>query len=57
MTTTPTSIRAEEARQRLTRDVRRRRGRVDVRRVAAIRPEGAHFAVRPLRAWHHAARD
>ena len=48
MTTTPTKIKAKEQANDTLRDARRCRRRVEVRRVAAIRPEGAHFKLRPL---------
>jgi hypothetical protein len=48
MTTTPTKIKAKEQANDTLRDARRCHRRVEVRRVAAIRPEGAHFKLRPL---------
>ena len=48
MTTTPTKIKAKEQSNDTLRDARRCHRRVEVRRVAAIRLEGAHFKLRPL---------
>jgi hypothetical protein len=47
MTTTVTNIKTQQHTNHLARDARRRRRRIDVRRVAVIRPEGAHFKLRP----------
>jgi hypothetical protein len=52
MTTTPTSIKAQEHTNDSPCDAQRR---VEVRRVAVIRPEGAHFKLRPIRASLEAA--
>jgi hypothetical protein len=38
-----------------TRDAERRRRRVQVRRVAVVRPERAHFKLRPIRGSLRAA--
>jgi hypothetical protein len=50
MTTTLTYIKAQEHTNDLPREAHRRRGHVEVRRVAAIRPEGTHFRLRPVEA-------
>jgi hypothetical protein len=51
MTTTLPYINAQEhTNDRLHEAQRRRRHHVEVRRVAVIRPEGAHFKLRPIRA-------
>jgi hypothetical protein len=50
MTTTLTNIKAQEHCSDLSRDAQRHRRRVEVRRVAVVRPEGAHFKLRPIRA-------
>ena len=55
MTTTPTSIKAQENTNDSPCDAQRRGRRVEVRRVAVIRPEGAHFKLRPIRASLEAA--
>ena len=55
MTTTPTSIKAQEHTNHSPCDAQRRGRRVEVRRVAVIRPEGAHFKLRPIRASLEAA--
>ena len=55
MTTTLTYIKAQEHTNDLPRDAQRRRRRVEVRRVAVIRPERAHFKLRPIRASLEAA--
>ena len=55
MTITLTNIKAQEHTNDLPRDAQRRRRRVEVRRVAVIRPEGAHFKLRPIRASLEAA--
>jgi hypothetical protein len=56
MTTTLTYIKAQEqTNDRLRETQRRRRHHVEVRRVAVIRPEGAHFKLRPIRASLEAA--
>jgi hypothetical protein len=52
MTTTLTKIKAPND---LPHAGRRRRHRVEVRRVAVIRPEGAHFTLRPIRASRQTA--
>jgi hypothetical protein len=49
MTTTLTNTKTEEHTHDLARDAERRRRRVQVRRVAVIRPEQAHFKLRPIR--------
>ena len=56
MTTTLTNIKAQEQTNDILRDAQRRRRRVEVRRVAVIRPEGAHFKLRPLSGSLEAAR-
>jgi hypothetical protein len=55
MTTTLTYINAQEHTNDLLREAQRRRRHVEVRRVAVIRPEGAHFKLRPIRASLEAA--
>ncbi|HEY4828701.1 MAG TPA: hypothetical protein VIH85_18150 [Solirubrobacteraceae bacterium] len=50
MTTTLTNIKAQEHGGDLSRDAQPGRHRVEVRRVAVVRPEGAHFKLRPIRA-------
>jgi hypothetical protein len=55
MTATPTKIKDQDDANDLPRDARRCRHRVEVRRIAAIRPEGAHFKLRPLRGSLQAA--
>jgi hypothetical protein len=55
MTTTLTNTKAQAHANDLTREAQRRRRRVEVRRVAVIRPEGAHFKLRPIRASLQAA--
>jgi hypothetical protein len=55
MTTTLTYTKAQEHTDGLLREAQRRRRHVEVRRVAVIRPEGAHFKLRPLRASLEAA--
>ncbi len=55
MTTTLTNIKAQGHTKDLRRDAQRRRRRVEIRRVAVIRPEGAHFNLRPIRASLEAA--
>ncbi len=49
MTTTLTNIKAQEHTNDVPLDAQRRRRRVEVRRIAVIRPEGAHFKLRPIR--------
>ena len=49
MTTTMTHTKTQEHTHDLARDAERRRRRVQVRRVAVIRPEQAHFKLRPIR--------
>jgi hypothetical protein len=56
MTTPPTNIKAQAHTNDLPRDAQLRRRGVEVRRVAVIRPEGAHFKLRPTRASLHAAK-
>jgi hypothetical protein len=56
MTTTLTSINAQEHTHDLPRDARRDCRRSEVRRVAVVRPEGAHFKLRPIRASLEAAK-
>jgi hypothetical protein len=55
MTTTLTHIKAQEHTNDQLRQAQRHRRHVEVRRVAVIRPEGAHFKLRPLRASLEAA--
>jgi hypothetical protein len=55
MTTTLTNIKTQEHTNGVARDAQRRCRRVEVRRVAVIRPEGAHFRLRPIRASLEAA--
>ena len=55
MTTTLTYIKAQEHTDDLLREAQRHRRHVEVRRVAVIRPDGAHFTLRPLRASLEAA--
>jgi len=55
MTTTLTYIKAQEHTNDLLREAQRRRRHVEVRRVAVIRPDGAHFKLRPIRASLEAA--
>jgi hypothetical protein len=50
MTTTLTYIKAHEHTNDLLREAQRRRRHPEVRRVAVIHPDGAHFKLRPLRA-------
>jgi hypothetical protein len=50
MTTTLISIKAREHTNDLPRDARLRCRQSEVRRVAVVRPEGAHFKLRPIRA-------
>jgi hypothetical protein len=57
MTTTLTNIQTQGHTNDLRRDAQRRRRRGEVRRVAVIRPEGAHFKLRPIRASLKAAED
>lgn len=56
MTKTLTYIKAQEHTNDLLREAQRRRRDVEVRRVAVIRPEGAHFKLQPIRASLEAAR-
>ena len=49
MTTTLTHTKTHEHTNDVRRDAERRRRRVQVRRVAVIRPEQAHFKLRPIR--------
>lgn len=49
MTTTLTNTKTQEHTNEVRRDTERRRRRVQVRRVAVIRPERAHFKLRPIR--------
>jgi hypothetical protein len=56
MTTTLTNIKAQEHTKDLPRDGQRRPRRIKVRRVALIRPEGAHFNLRPIRGSLEAAK-
>lgn len=55
MKTTLTNIKAQEHAKDLTRDAQHRRPRLEVRRVAVIRLDGAHFKLRPIGAPLHAA--
>ena len=55
MTTTLTYIKAQEHTNDLLREAQRHRRHGEVRRVAVIRPDGAHFTLRPLRASLEAA--
>ncbi len=55
MTTILDNIKAQQDRNGLPRDAQRRRRRVEVRRVAVIRPEGAHFNLQSIRVQHQAA--
>jgi hypothetical protein len=55
MTTTQTYIKAQQHTNDLLREAQRRRRHLEVRRVAVIRPEGAHFKLRPIRASLQAA--
>jgi hypothetical protein len=56
MTTTLTNIKAQEHANDLPPDARRCRRRVEVRRVAVISPDGAHFKLRPIRGSLQAAK-
>lgn len=56
MTTTLTYIKAQQHTNDLLREAQRRRRHVEVRRVAVIRPAGAHFELQPLRASLETAR-
>ena len=56
MTTTPIIIKAPKHTSDLPRDARLRCRRSEVRRVAVLRPEGAHFKLRPIRASLEAAK-
>lgn len=49
MTTTPTHTKTHEHTHDLARDAACRGRRVQVRRVAVIHPEQAHFKLRPIR--------
>ena len=49
MTTTLTHTKAQEHTNDVRRDAERHRRPVQVRRVAVIRPEQAHFKLRPIR--------
>jgi hypothetical protein len=55
MTTTLTHIKAPEHTNDRLREAQRRRRHVEVRRVAVIRPEGAHFKLRSIRTSLEAA--
>jgi hypothetical protein len=55
MSRTLTNLKAHEHTSDLPGDARRHRRRVEIRRVAAIRPEGAHFKLRPIRGSLQAA--
>jgi hypothetical protein len=55
MTTTVTYNKAQEHTNDRLREAQRHRRHVEVRRVAVIHPEGAHFKVRPIRASPEAA--
>jgi hypothetical protein len=55
MTTTVTYNKAQEHTNDRLRGAQRHRRHVEVRRVAVISPEGAHFKVRPIRASPEAA--
>jgi hypothetical protein len=55
MTTTLTGIKAQEHTNDLVGEGQHRRRHVEVRRVAVIRPDGAHFKLRPIRASLEAA--
>ena len=57
MTTTLTNTKTQEHTKDLPRDGERRRRRIKVRRVALIRPEEAHFNLRPIRGSFEAAKD
>jgi hypothetical protein len=57
MVTTLTDIKAHEPTTDLVREAQPRRRHVEVRRVAVIRPEGAHFNLRPIRASLEAERS
>jgi hypothetical protein len=50
MTTTLTYIKAQENTKDRLSEARRRSRHVEVRRVAVIRPDGAHFKLQPMRA-------
>jgi hypothetical protein len=56
MRTTLTNIKAQEPTNDVPRDAQPGRGRVEVRRVAVIRPEGAHFKLGPIRPSLEAAK-
>jgi hypothetical protein len=49
MTTTLTNIKAQEHTNDQLCEAQRRRRHVEVRHIAVIRPEGAHFKLRPIR--------
>ena len=55
MTTTLTNIKTQGHTNDLPRDAQGRRWRGEVRRVAVIRPERAHFNLRPIRESLNAA--
>jgi hypothetical protein len=55
MTATLTKTKAQEQANDALSDARRRGRRIQVRRVAAIHLEGAHFKLRPLRASRRTA--
>ena len=57
MTSTLTNIKAQQRNNDLLREAQRRPRPVEVRRVAVIRPEGAHFKLRPIRASLEATRS
>ena len=50
MTTTLTYSKAQQHTNDRLREAQRRHRHAEVRRVAVIRPEGAHFKLRPVRA-------
>jgi hypothetical protein len=56
MTTPLTYIKAQEHTNDLLREAQRRRRHVEVRRVAVLRPAGAHFKLHPIRASLETAR-
>jgi hypothetical protein len=55
MTTTLTALKAQEHTNDRLREAQHHRRHVEVRRVAVIRPAGAHFKLRPIPASFEAA--
>jgi hypothetical protein len=55
MTTTLSARKTQEHSNDRLREARHHRRQVEVRRIAVIRPAGAHFKLRPIRASFQAA--